>query len=264
MPFCPRCGSKIGDDEVFCKKCESSLKKVGVRERKPARVEPAAKSRISKTLILAVGALFLIGILLIPVNTQETYEVTETYIVKQPVTAVETYYEKEPYTITEPKSSMLPIEDKYVVPAREYKEVFAHIDPEGKTQNIITGEISETTGNDINFYIFDRKNFNAWKEGKENKPYVSKERTKKFEFSFVPDHADDYIFVMDNRYSWLTPKVANINAQWSWKEVKTGYKDVEKKRIVTSYQDVEKKKVVQKTKTVRKKIYEIVLEKFSS
>lgn len=260
MPFCPKCGSRIGDDEVFCKKCESSLKKVSVGGRKPVRAG-AAKSRLK--IGFAVGVLFLAGILLTPVNTQETYEVTETYVVKEPVTTVETYYEKEPYTITEPKSTILFSERLEPVPARDFRQVFSYIDPEGKTQNIVTGEISETTGNDISFYIFDKKNFNAWKEGKENKPYVSKERIKKFEFSFAPDHADDYIFVMDNGYSWLTPKIPKINAQWSWKEVKTGFKDVEKKRTVTSYQDVEKKRVVQKTRTVKKRIYEIVLEKFS-
>ncbi|MFH1774651.1 MAG: hypothetical protein ABH874_06820 [Methanobacteriota archaeon] len=264
MPFCPRCGSKIGDDEVFCKKCESSLKKVGVGERKPARVEPAAKSRISKTLILAVGVLFLIGILLIPVNTQETYEVTETYVVKEPVTAVETYYEKEPYTIVEPKSTILFSKHSELVPRRDYKHVFSYIDPEGKTQNVVTG-IVEITGGEINFYIFDQKNFNAWKDNKANKPYVSMKEIKKAEFSFVPDHADNYVFVMENM-AWFGGTIGAeiINAQWSWTEVKTGLKDVEKKRIVTSYQDVEKKRVVQKTKTVRKKIYEIVLEKFSS
>ncbi len=264
MPFCPKCGSKIGDDEVFCRKCESSLKKVSVGERKPVRVAPVAKSRFNKkTLSLALGVLFLAGILLTPVNTQELYEVTETYVVKEPVTTVETYYEKEPYTITEPKSTILFTDRLESVPAREYRQTFSYIDPEGKTQNIVTGEISETTtGNDINFYIFDKKNFNAWKEGKENKPYVSKERIKKFEFSFVPDHADDYIFVMDNGYSLITPKIPKINAQWSWKEIKTGLKDIEKKRTVTSYQDVERKRVVQKTKTVQKRIYEIILEKF--
>lgn len=260
MPFCPRCGSKIGDDEVFCRKCESSLKKVSVGERKPVRAG-VAKSRLK--IGFAVGLLLLIGILLTPVNTKETYEVTETYVVKEPVTTVETYYEKEPYTIVEPKSTILFSDRLEPVPARGYKHVFSYIDPEGKTQNIVTGEISETTGNDINFYIFDKKNFNAWKEGKENKPYVSLKDVKKSEFSFTPDHADDYIFVIENK-AWFTNMIAKINVQWSWKEVKTGFKDVEKKRTVTSYQDVEKKRVVQKTKSVRKRIYEIVLEKLSS
>lgn len=184
---------------------------------------------------VAVVVIFLIVFFLpiIPV----TYEVTE------PRERIETYWEKEPYQVTITETQLL-IDDKPTVPAGWYVYYVIYIDVSGKKENIVSGEVVETAGYDINFYVFDQKGFNAWKEGRLAPAYVSAERIESYIYSFIPDHSDYYYFVLDNRYSWFTNKVPKITASWSYQITITEYRDVQKTRTVTEYVKVTKTKYV--------------------
>jgi len=187
--------------------------------------------------LVGVGVLviFLVALFLpiIPV----TYEVTE------PQQKTETYWEKEPYQVTKTYYNVL-IDDKPTVSAGKYTYYRIYIDISGKQRNIVSGNIVETAGYDINFYVFDQKGYNAWTGGSSATAYVSAERIKSYSYSFAPDHSDYYFFVLDNRYSWFTNKVPQITATWSYEATTTEYRDVQKTRTITEYVKVSKIKYV--------------------
>lgn len=149
---------------------------------------------------------------------------------------------KEPYQVTKTTSEML-IDDKPTVPAGRYFHYCVYIDISGKERNLVSGRVVETAGYDINFYVFDQKGFNTWREGKSAPMYVNARRVNSYYYSFVPDHSDHY-FVLDNTYSWFTNKVPQITASWSYQTTVTEYRDVQKTRTVTEYVKVTKTKYV--------------------
>jgi len=145
------------------------------------------------------------------------------------------YTVKEPYEVTKRESQTL-INDKPTVKAGYYIYYKRYIDVSQKEGNIVYGSIIETSGNDINFYVFDQKGFNAWKNGQSVSPYVYAKRVKSYTFSFVPDHTDYYYFVLDNTYSWFTNKVPKIEATWDYKITVTEYRDVKKTKYISVLQ----------------------------
>jgi hypothetical protein len=190
----------------------------------------------NKIIGVALIIIFLIVLFLpiIPVSyeTIKPYETTKTYETAKPYQRTETYWEKEPFQVTKAESVTI-VNDKPTVPAGKYTYLKVYIDVSGKDRNIISGNVIETAGYDINFYVFDQKGFNAWAEGKTALAYVSAERTKSYSFSFVPDHTDYYYFVLDNRYSWFTNKVPQITASWNYQITTTEYRDIQKTRTIT-------------------------------
>ncbi len=196
----------------------------------------SAKPKPYKKLVgVAVVVIFLLVLFLpiIPV----TYEVTE------PRQKTETYWEKEPYQVTKTHSEAL-IDDKPTVPAGKSVYYSIYIDISRKEKNIVSGEVVETAGYDINFYVLDQVNYNAWKEGRWAVAYVSVERINSYSYSFVPDHSDYYYFVLDNTYSLFTNKVPQITATWNYQTTITEYRDVQKTRTITEYIKVTKTKYV--------------------
>jgi hypothetical protein len=178
-----------------------------------------------------------------------TYTVTEPYTITKPYTVTETYTVTEPYQVVKPESVSL-VNDKPTVPARYYVYYREYIDIAEKKENVIYVSVVETAGYDINFYVFDQKNFNAWKEGSSAQAYISANRIKSYNYSFVPDHSDYYYFVLDNTYSWFTNKVPSITVTWSYKitvteyRTITEYKTITENRTITEYRDVTKTKYV--------------------
>jgi hypothetical protein len=162
-----------------------------------------------------------------------------------------TVNEYVPYQVTKNETITL-INDKPTIPAGKYLYYRVYIDVSGKERNVVFGSVVETAGYDINFYVFDQKGFNAWREGYSVTPYVSAKRITSYDFSFVPDHSDYYYFVLDNGYSWFTNKVPQITAQWYYQRTVTEYKTVQ--TTVTEY------KTVQKTITEYKTIQKTVIE----
>jgi len=185
---------------------------------------------------IAIIVIAIVVVLFLPI-IPITYEATE------PQQRTETYTEKEPYQVTKTDSKVL-IDEKPTVSAGKAIYYDVHIDVSGKERNIVSGEVVETAGYDINFYVLDQKGFNAWKEGRSAPAYVSANRIKSYSYSFVPDHSDYYFFVLDNTYSWFTNKVPQITASWSYQITTTEYRDVQKTRTVTEYVKVTKTKYV--------------------
>jgi hypothetical protein len=120
-----------------------------------------------------------------------------------------------PIQVTEAKEEML-ISDKPTVSAGKAIYYSVYIDVSGKQQNVVYGSVVETAGYDINFYVFDQKNFNAWQNGEQAQAYVTAKRVKSYDFRFVPDHSDYYYFVLDNTFSWFTNKVPEITATYTY------------------------------------------------
>jgi len=198
---------------------------------------------------------FVVLILLPIVPVPYVVKVPYQKVFKKPVEETETYLEKVPYKVTERESQIL-INDKPTVKAGYYIYYKCYIDVSQKEDNIVSGSINETSGNDINFYVFDQKDFNAWKNGQAVSPYVYAKRVKSYTFSFVPDHTDYYYFVLDNGYSIFTNKVPEIVVVWNYKITTTKYKDVQKTRKVTVYKDV----TVTEYKYINKTRYASILQ----
>ena len=196
-------------------------------------------------IVIAVVVVLFLPIIPVTYETTEPQQRTETYWEKEPyeVTKTETYWEKEPYQVTKTESKIL-IDDKPTVSAGKYVYYRIYIDISEKQRNIVSGKVVETAGYDINFYVFDQKGYNAWKEGKSAPAYVSAKKIKSFSYNFVPNHSDYYCFVLDNGYSLFTNKVPQITASWSYQTTITEYRDVEKTRTVTEDVKVTKTKYV--------------------
>lgn len=176
---------------------------------------------------ILVGVVVILVILFMPV-------IPYTYTVKVPYQKTETYTEYETQTVTQRKTSDL-LNDKPTVPALHYIYYKIHIDVSDKMNNVIYGKVLETSGYDINFYVFDQKNFNLWVGGESAEPYIVAKRVSSYSFSFVPDHSDYYYFVLDNTYSLFTNKVPQITATWSYTITTTQTVPVQKTRTVTEY-----------------------------
>ncbi len=208
-----------------------------------------------KDAIIAAVALSVILILLPIVPVSHTVKEPYEKIIKEPVEKTETYWEKIPYKATQREIQIL-INDKPTVKPGYYLYYKCYIDISHKENNIVAGSIVETSGNDINFYVFDQKGFNAWRNGESVQPYVYAKRVESYTFSFVPDHTDYYYFVLDNTYSLFTNKVPEIKVIWSYNTTTTKYKDVQKTRKVIVYENV----TVTRYKDVKKTEYISILQ----
>ncbi|MEM3713296.1 MAG: hypothetical protein QXR97_07160 [Thermoproteota archaeon] len=190
---------------------------------------------VSKAVGIAILILLLI-ILVLPI-------IPISYTVTEPHQRVETYWEKEPYQVTKTETKRL-LDEEPTVKALQYVYYPIYIDISGKQENEIFVDVVEKAGYDIDFYVFDQKGFNTWKEKGSAPAYVSAKRVRSYSYSFVPDHSDYYYFVLDNRYSWFTNKVPRITASWRYEITVTEYKDVQKQKTVTEYVEVTKTKYV--------------------
>jgi len=185
---------------------------------------------------IAIAAIVVCAIPLQPVS----------YTVTVPYQDIETYYESEPYQVEEPytyttaESLTLFSGETYAVSPGYYQPIAKHIDVVDKSQNIISGRVTARAGGEFLFYVFDQKNYNAYKAGGSWQAYVDPGRVTDYSFSFIPDHSDYYYFIISNTFSFFTNKLVEISATWNWQETKQGYE------TVTKYRDVEKQRVVTK------------------
>lgn len=201
-----------------------------------------------KLLFVLVAIIVVLAALLLPVipvkyTELEPHQRTESYTEAEPYQDTETYWDTEPYEATQQGSQPL-IDDKPTVSAGQYLWYTRYIDVSDKQQNTVSGKVTETAGYDINFFVFDQKGFNTWKEGGSSVACVDARRIASQDYRFVPDHTDYYCFVLDNGFSKYTNKVPSITATWSYTETVTKYRDVQKTRTVTKYRDVQKTRTV--------------------
>ncbi len=196
------------------------------------------------SIVLGLALLvFLIAFFVVPV-VEVSYTATESY------QATETYYETEPYTVMEEYSTtqyrnlVLWDNESFGVSAGYYQPYYYYIDIAGKTGNFVTGNVQSLAGGEFLFYVFDQKNYNAWRNNQSYQPNIAPGRVTNYNFSFVPDHTDYYYFVFSNTFSFFTNKLIQFSADWDWQETET------EMREVTRYREVPKQRTVQETRPI--------------
>lgn len=200
-----------------------------------------------------------------------SYVETESYI------DTETYYEKEPYETTKTEyyyedvsSSEDVSESERLLTASDkvsmdysgitYKE---YIDINDKSNRKVTGIIHETSGKTCNFYICDQSTYNTYVNNDHTwdssmTVYLFAKNVDEYEFSFVPDKSDYYIFLFKKVDKTQTMRV-NIDATYSYTTTETTSDSVKKSREVP----VIKYKSVKKTRDVEKE-RDVIVETFKS
>ncbi len=123
-------------------------------------------------------------------------------------------------TVQMPQDYDVPLfSDNLAINAGHAKQWKVRIDISDKTRNVIEGRLEELSGHGINFWVLDTKNYNAWKADNSNiQPYVREKNVVNYDFSFIPDHSDDYYFVFDNTNSILTNKLVKSSASWKYRQ----------------------------------------------
>lgn len=235
MVSCPNCNAKLDEGSKFCGECGAKMM------TSPLEVKPSKQNNLGT---LKIGAVML-GLLLIlsltsgsdsPNSSADGSSNNPTGNLLAKVQncrdVQESYIEQVPQQITKSNTENLFDNKVSTISASSYNTVKFYIDVANKFSNVISGNIAETAGYDITFFVFDQKNYNAWVSGQNYAPYVSRNKIKSGSFSFVPDHADYYYFVFDNRYSMFTNKVPQITANWDYQYTTTEYVDVTKYRTV--------------------------------
>ncbi len=213
-----------------------------MRAKEPSRHRART---IAMIVIIATVTITIINVPIIPVS----------YSVKVPVQKTEKYTDylqvpqqiRVPYQEKESRSVKL-LAHEAKVPARNYLYVNVWLDLTGKEGSVIRGSVEETAGYDINFYVFDQKGFDAWRDGKSSRLYVNLGKVRQSTFQFVPDKSDTYYFVMDNGYSILTSKLPKFSASWDYWELVTKERietrvesrPIERERTITVHEEIQK------------------------
>ncbi len=218
--------------------------------------------------MVAVVAALILTFCVIPLKTvaytiDESYQEMETYYEKEPYTEQEAYVDQllyqstEEYYTTQNMNYTLWNDTSFDVSARTYRYYNYYIDIANRQSNFVTGSVKSISGVSINFFIFDQKNFYAWRDSQNYQPYLSGNVTE-YDFTFVPDHTDYFYFVFDNGFSSFGSKLIQFSSDWTCLEtVKktrqvTKYQPVTKYRDVVRYKDVAKQREVTKTRPVTK------------
>lgn len=111
------------------------------------------------------------------------------------------------------------LNETFAVNAGQATPYYARIEISDKKYNRIEGVVEEKSGHGINFMILDTKNYNAWKEDNSSAmAYVKEKNITNYNFSFIPDHSDDYYFVFDNTNSIFTNKLVAAQATWKYRQ----------------------------------------------
>lgn len=123
-------------------------------------------------------------------------------------------------TVQMPQDYDVPLySETMAINAGAAKQWKVRIDISEKTRNVIEGRLEELSGHGINFWILDTKNYNSWRaDGSNIQPYVREKNVVNYNFSFIPDHSDDYYFVFDNTNSILTNKLVKSSASWKYRQ----------------------------------------------
>lgn len=109
--------------------------------------------------------------------------------------------------------------ESFAIDAGKAQYYRIRIEISDKTHNVIEGRMEEKSNHGVNFLILDTKNYNAWTADNSNMmPYVRQKNVVSYDFSFVPDHSDDYYFVFDNTNSLFTNKLVSFHANWKYRQ----------------------------------------------
>lgn len=232
MKQCKKCGRKYHDKQSFCEDCGQKLIKITDKHTETQKIAKQPTT-LNKNKIGIIAVIVIIGIFII-LNVKSSYNgpvggtsTTET----ECIDVQESYAVQEPYQVTKSDSNTLSSLTADVSNLNYYV-ASAYVDINNKFSNVVSGSISETSGHDIKFLVFDQKNYDAWKNHQNYGSYVSTDKIKSYSFSFIPDHSDTYYFVFDNTYSIFTSKKVTLSAVWNYQFTATEYREVTKYRTV--------------------------------
>jgi hypothetical protein len=104
------------------------------------------------------------------------------------------------------------------------------IEPYGDALNLVWGTVTEEYGYQIDFYIFDQENYDAWTQNESCTPCVSLIGVQSTRFEFPLDHPGDYYIVARNRFTQT--RYAGFSLVQSWQEEATAQRVVNRTRTV--------------------------------
>lgn len=204
-----------------------------------------------KKLAIALAVVMVVGAIVISVVPLKEVAYTATKEYQE----VKTYYEQQTYTDTEQYTTVVtrqvPLYSTTVaVEAGTHQFAKYYIDIANKINNVVNGNISVLAGGEFLFYVFDQRNYNAWRDGQSYQAVVSPGRVTNYSFAFIPDHSDYYYFVFANNLSLYSNKMIQSSAYWGWQESQI------ETREVTEYRYVPKEVTVcgERTETAYKKV----------
>jgi len=120
-----------------------------------------------------------------------------------------------------------------IVSAAHYQYQRVYFNISGKERYVVSGNVTETSGYDINFFVFDQNGYNIWREGGSSLAYVNAEKIESCGYTFVINQSGYYYFILDNTYTFFINKVPEITASYGYQVNTTKYRDVQKTRTVT-------------------------------
>lgn len=239
------------------------LKRLGVALLNALRAFHRRTTLFIKRLLLVLALVCIIAVMVIvavPIKTvaytvEVPYQETETYYVKEPYQVEERVERQEPYeveeTYSEVKEGSEQILDELATLAPGSYEVFP-ISLDLHDSDRVNGLVTETAGRGIDFYVFDRQNYDRWRSDRSALAVVKREDVTASSFVFSPESSGTYYFVVDNRGSWVTSKRVELTGTWTWESVEEGTRTVTKYRTVTELRTVTRYREVPQTRTVTK------------
>jgi len=129
------------------------------------------------------------------------------------------FQEQEPYNL--PQSSDL-ISESFVVPTTGDLH---------RTANLVSGDLihiyflGTSGGNrDVDFYVMDELNYFKWKAGESYSSEISLSRVTRYDKDFTVPYDNNWYFVWDNSFSWITQKGVTATITKNWDEI--AYRDI--------------------------------------
>lgn len=237
------------------------LRRAGIAVLNRLRAFHQGATLFARRLLLVIALICIIAVIVIiavPLKTvsytvEVPYQETETYYVKEPYEVEERVERQEPYEVEEPyrevkQESEELVDESFTVAPGSYEVFSTGLSLRDDAR--VNGLVVETAGRGIDFYVFDRQNYDRWRADRTAAAVVKREDITTSSFGFVPEASGTYYFVVDNRESWVTSKSVELNATWTWESVEEGTRTVTRYRTVTEVRTVTKYREVPKTRTV--------------
>jgi hypothetical protein len=84
-------------------------------------------------------------------------------------------------------------------------------------------------GNDLEVYLLDEDGFSNWQNGHATRTFYNSGRATVGDLdAILPDGAGTYYLVLNNRFSLLTPKAAELNAALTYYQAQPGLSNIQK------------------------------------
>jgi hypothetical protein len=207
--FCPKCGNDIGDDSQFCRKCGSAASVVSTSSGAAAGVAPARvrteevppqQKRNVVIWILAVVFLFLAAMWVQQANRRSSV-------------AQQQAVQSQPRLQTQSTGNVA-----FTVNAGSSKS-YEFTVPTGAFDVRLKGHFAATggSGSDIQVALFTDDQYVNWQNGHESKTFYNSGKVTQDTFNVsLPSDATTYRLVFSNKFSLLTPKAVQANADLNY------------------------------------------------